>query len=108
MAAPKKQKKGPSLFDFIKQINSKGTAHEYSQKECSPYMLTMNYSLYSDTIDLTNEFNRVLFGLPDPKLAYIYFYDMVPKGPRFKSWPRKKRLMRLSRKRSTSWWKNTE
>lgn len=78
-----------TVFDYIKQIDSKVEKHVFDPKKCPKYMLALHYSQSNGLIDIANEINKILFSLNNDKIVYDYFFSKIPKGKRFIRWAKK-------------------
>ena len=90
-STPKKKeekKKAISVFDYIKQIDTKKEKIEYDDKKCPGYILLMHYSHDNSVLKIANEINKYLY-LIDNKYIYQYLYHKIPKQNRFVKWIKK-------------------
>lgn len=82
------KKKSISVFDYIKQIDTKKEVLEYDDKKCPGYILLMHYSHDNSVLKIANEVNKY-FHLIDNEYIYKYLYHKIPKQNRFVRWIKK-------------------
>lgn len=87
------------LFDLLNDINhgKKNLLTDDEdgslEKDYVPYVINTGLSLFSDTIFLANEMN-LNHNIPK-KYQYEFLLASVPKRKRFKSWPKKKKEIKI-------------
>lgn len=86
----KDKKKGPDLFTFLTQIQTKRRKYPYDKKLAPAYMLTMWLSHDKDLINIINKMNRHQFILPD-EVIYEYYMATLPSGKRYIPWTKKRK-----------------
>jgi hypothetical protein len=84
----KQNKKGPTLFDFLNQINYKKEKYNYDKKAAPAYMLSLWLSHDKYLINIVDKIVRLQFTLPDD-IIYNYYMSEIPKGRRFIKWIKK-------------------
>lgn len=78
-----------NFFDYAKAITSKKSI-KFNSKECPSYMLLLHFSHDKSLLELCNKINEHMFRATlDNELVYKYFFDKVPKGPRYIRWVKK-------------------
>jgi hypothetical protein len=77
-----KKDNSPTLFDFIKQIQSKRRTYPYDKKVANAFMLSQWLSMDKTLLQRVNKINQFQFLLPD-EVIYNYYMDVIPAGKRF-------------------------
>lgn len=76
-----------TIWDYVNSICDKKKI-EYDDKIFNGYVTCLHFSQDNNTIQYSEEINKLLFLLPN-KAVYSYFYDKIPKGKRWIKWPKK-------------------